>query len=83
MDAQSGVSRSVYVVEECSELIKELMKEQRGKSTEKDILAEACDVLATTFVFLHQHRVTKEYVKEHILYKYNRALERYRKNGEL
>lgn len=28
MDVQSGVPQSVYVIEECSELIKELMKKQ-------------------------------------------------------
>ena len=31
MDIQSGVSQDVYVIEECSELIKELMKKQRGR----------------------------------------------------
>lgn len=55
MDISSGVSQSVYVIEECSELIKELMKKQRGKGSEKDILAEACDVLTTTFVLLTQY----------------------------
>lgn len=83
MDISSGVSQSVYVIEECSELIKELMKKQRGKSSEKNILAEACDVLTTTFVLLTQYGASREYVKEQILYKCNRALERYRKNGEV
>lgn len=41
MDVKSGVSQSVYVIEECSELIKELTKQQRGRSSEKDILAKA------------------------------------------
>lgn len=54
MDSQSGVLQSVYVIEECSELIKELMKQQRGKGSEKDILAEASDVLTTVFVLLTQ-----------------------------
>lgn len=63
MDISSGVSQSVYVIEECSELIKELMKKQRGKGSEKDILAEACDVLTTTFVLLTQYGVSRDYVK--------------------
>lgn len=68
MDVQSGVSQSVYVIEE---------------SSEKDILAEACDVLTTTFVMLTQYGVSRDYVKAQILYKCNRALERYRKTGEV
>lgn len=83
MDVQSGVSQSVYVIEECSELIKELTKKQRGKGSEKDILAEACDVLTTTFVLLFHYGVTKDYVKNQILYKCNRAFKRYHKNGEV
>ncbi len=83
MDASSGVSQSVYVIEECSELIKELMKQQRGKGSEKDILAEACDVLTTILVLLTQHGASKTFVKDQILYKCNRALERYRRNGEV
>lgn len=44
---------------------------------------EACDVLTTTFVMLTQYGVSKDYVKAQILYKCNRALERYRKTGEV
>jgi hypothetical protein len=83
MDAKSGVSQSVYVIEECSELIKELTKQQRGKGSEKDILAEACDVLTTVFVLLSQYGVSRIYVRDQILYKCNRALERYNKTGEV
>lgn len=54
-----------------------------SKSSEKDILAEACDVLTTTFVMLTQYGVSRDYVKAQILYKCNRALERYRKTGEV
>lgn len=83
MDAESGVSQSVYVIEECSELIKELTKQQRGKGSEKDILAEACDVLTTVFVLLSQYGISRIYVRDQILYKCNRALERYNKTGEV
>ncbi len=83
MDSQSRVSQSVYVIEECSELIKELTKQQRGKGSEKDILAEASDVLTSVFVLLTQYGVTEDFVKSQILYKCNRALERYRRNGEV
>lgn len=83
MDNKSGIPQSVYVIEECSELIKELMKQQRGKGSEKDILAEASDVLTTVFVLLTQYGVTEDFIKEQILYKCNRALERYSRNGEV
>ncbi|NBH79041.1 hypothetical protein D3Z52_12865 [Clostridiaceae bacterium] len=83
MDTKSGASQSVYVIEECSELIKELTKQQRGKGSEKDILAEACDVLTTVFVLLSQYGVSRIYVRDQILYKCNRALERYNKTGEV
>lgn len=83
MDIQSGVPQSVYVIEECSELIKELTKKQRGKGSEKDILAEACDVLVTTFVLLTQYGTSRNYVKDQILYKCRRALDRYHKTGEV
>ena len=46
------------------------MKKQRGKGSEKDILAEACDVLTTTFVLLTQYGVSRDYVKNQILYKW-------------
>lgn len=83
MDAASGVPQDVYVIEECSELIKELMKKRRGKGSVKDILEEACDVLTTVFVLLNQYEVPEDVVKAQILYKCNRALERYRRNGEV
>lgn len=35
MDISSGVSQSVYVIEECSELIKELMKNSVEKALKK------------------------------------------------
>lgn len=83
MNTSSGVSRNVYVAEECSELIKELMKQQRGKGSEKDIFDEACDVLTTIFVLLTQYGASRSFIREQILYKCNRALERYRQNGEV
>ena len=83
LDASSGVPQYVYVIEECSELIKELMKQQRRKDCEKDILAEACDVLTTVFIMLEQHGVTEDFVREMILYKCNRALSRFKKSGEV
>ena len=83
MNTRSGIQQSIYVIEECSELIKELMKKQRGKGSEKDIIAEACDVLATLLVFFSQHDIPDYIIEAQLLYKYNRALERYNKTGEV
>lgn len=83
MNTKGGIPQGLHVLEECSELIKEFTKKGRGKSNDQDIIAEACDVLASTFVMLEQYGVTEEFVRERILYKYNRALERHRKTGEL
>lgn len=79
----AGIAQSVYVIEECSELTKALSKGSRGKGSEEDVLAEACDVITAVFGFLMDHGVSREYVKDQILYKCNRAIERYYKNGEL
>ncbi len=81
--AETGAKQDVYVIEECSELIKELMKKQRGKGVDANIIAEACDVLGTTCILLYEYGVSPEFVKEQILYKCNRALERYKQSGEV
>lgn len=83
MDIRTGIPQDIYVIEECSELIKELTKKQRGKGSEKDILAEACDVITTIFVLFAHYGVSKDFVKQQILYKCNRALARYNKSGEV
>lgn len=83
IDSKSGVSQSVYVIEECSELVKELMKKERGKANDDKIIDEACDVLTTVFVLLCQYGTPEATVREQILFKCNRALERFRDNGEV
>lgn len=84
MDSKSGVSQSIYVIEECSELIKELTKKERRKVIDaSSIIDEACDVLTTIFVLLHQYDVSEIDVKNQILFKCNRALERFQLNGEV
>lgn len=83
LDSTSGIPQSVYVVEECSELVKELMKKERKKGNDFAIIDEACDVLTTVFIMLHQYGVTEWTIQQNILAKCNRALERYEKFGEL
>lgn len=82
IDSDIEISQSTYVVEECSELIKELMKEKRGKGDDVKIIEEVCDVLTTIFVLLYQRNVPEEYIKKQILFKCNRTVERYRNDIE-
>ena len=80
---RDDVPQSVYVVEECSELIKELTKQQRGKSSNEKVVDEACDVLLTTIVLLKQLHVSEEDICNNLQYKLQRALDRYNKTGEI
>ena len=80
---KSGVPVDVYVVEECSELIKALTKRQRGKGSEEDVLSESCDVLATVFMLLLQSGASEQEVRERILRQCRRALDRYQNKGEI
>lgn len=83
MDNTSGLNQSVIVVEECSELIKELMKKERKKGNNQLIIEEACDVLAAVFVLLYQYGASEDNIRSNIFHKYNRALARYNNTGEL
>lgn len=77
------MSPGVYVAEECAELIKELMKEQRGKGDPEKIVEEACDVLTTAALLLRGYGVGKEEIERHVRFKAARALERFRQSGEI
>lgn len=76
------VSQAVYTIEECSELIKELTKRERGKGDNLMLIDEACDVLTSVFILLSQLDVLEEDVREKILFKCNRALDRAELTGE-
>lgn len=83
MNRQNGVPESVYVIEECCELIKELTKDRRGKGDPSAIVDEACDVLTTVFTLLYQYGIDWDTIADKITYKCNRALERFAENNEL
>ncbi len=80
-EEQSDIPQSVFVTEECSELIKELTKARRGKGSEKDITAEACDVLTSVFILLCQMHVPEDHIRDLIIYKCERALNRFKATG--
>ena len=83
MDSKSGVGQDTYVIEECSELIKELTKKRRGNGNDSAIVDEACDVLTTVLVLLYDLGVSEQLVLENIIFKCTRAVHRYNENGEV
>ncbi len=74
IDSQADISQSIYVIEECSELIKELTKSERGEVNKDAIIEEACDVLLTVLVLLTRYEVPYESIKDHIVYKAARTI---------
>lgn len=83
INSHSGVSQNIYVIEECSELIKELTKAARKKEDGVKIVEEACDVLTTVVTLLYMYDIDDESIKKAMLFKCKRAIERYRTMGEL
>lgn len=75
--------QSVFVIEECSELIKELTKRQRNKGSDERVKEEAIDVIASCYILLKTMEVSDYSIESGIDYKYRRAIERYEHNGEL
>ena len=76
INLNTGNSQEIYVTEECSELIKELMKDLRNKSDEEALIDEACDVLLTTLTLLYQHNVSWDCILAHFKTKIDRAKDR-------
>lgn len=83
INLKSGVSQGTYVAEECSELIKELMKQNRGKGNSDNIVAESCDVITTILVMLREMGVPESLIKDQIKSKCERAVARYENSGEV
>lgn len=79
----TGMSQGVYVIEECAELMKELTKKERKKGSDRHIIEEACDVLTTVAVLLDDLGVSEEEIRQSILFKCNRALDRYQNKKEI
>lgn len=90
IDASSSVDQRTYIIEECSELIRELSdmikaltKEKRGKGgADYKVFEEACDVVATIFIMLYQREITWGLVEDQIKSKYKKVLFEYYKKGE-
>jgi len=83
VDAKTGAGQDTYVIEECSELIKELTKKRRGKGNDSAIVDEACDVLTTVMVLLHDLGVSEKQVIDNIVFKCSKAIGRFNDTGEI
>ena len=73
---QVDTPQYLYVIEEMSELTKELIKIQRGKGDTSKVIDEACDVLLTVMTMLFQYGAHTSDIIDAIVFKSNRAVER-------
>lgn len=80
--AKNPVPQEIYVLEECSELVKEISKKLRSKGSDAEIKSEACDVIAALLVQLRELGMGWPEMLERVIYKYGRAIERVEKNEE-
>lgn len=97
MEEKEGVKESVYMIEETSETVSELMefvknlcKFERKKRLDTDpywlsrtATDEAIDILTTIVVFLVKNQVSSEHILDFMRDKLRRALWRYEANSEI
>lgn len=69
---RNGVEQDVFVLEEMSELQKELMKHRRGKENRDEIVDECVDVLLTIQILLEVYNATEDEIKYLMDFKLNR-----------
>ncbi len=79
---KAGLDQGTYTTEECSELIKELMKARRGKDNKDELIEEACDVLASVQVLLAYLEVPESIVNDKIYSQRHRAATRFEETGK-
>lgn len=71
------------VIEECTELIIEIEKSRRGKSSAVSVLEEACDTILTCHTLLLMKGYDDRQIGNMIRYKMERAILEYRKQNML
>ena len=69
---KNKTAQDIFVLEEMSELQKELMKHRRGKDNRNEIIDECVDVILTLNVLLRAYNATEVEVTNLINYKLNR-----------
>ena len=78
----SGLCQEDFVMEEASEFTKAVTKMHRHKGEMQDVIDEACDIMAATMVFFCRHHVNLDYVQNYCMGKWQRAIDRYKADGE-
>lgn len=76
INENSGIPQEIYVIEECSELLKELSKKARGKENVDSIIEELCDVVCTTLILLYKFKISDQYIQNQVTFKMKRAIDR-------
>lgn len=73
----------IYTLEECSELIKEITKDIRGKGDIEHMKEECIDVILTTYMLLLDKcpDITIDNITDTMIWKCRRALQRLKENG--
>lgn len=69
---RNGPNQDIFVLEEMSELQKELMKHRRGKDNRDEIVDECSDVLLTIFILLRAYGATESEIRKLMAYKMHR-----------
>lgn len=69
---RNGPNQDIFVLEEMSELQKELMKRRRGKDNRDEIVEESADVLITIFILLGAYGATEGEIRKLISSKLHR-----------
>lgn len=69
---RNGLNQDIFVLEEMSELQKELMKHRRGKDNRDEIVDECSDVLLTIFILLRAYGATESEIRKIMVYKTGR-----------
>lgn len=77
-----GLDQRVYLMEECSEFVKEYCKDYRNKMGYRTDVCEAMDIVVAAMIFLSGKEITFDYFADYAIFKMERALDRYAK-GEL
>ena len=69
---RNGIDQDIFVLEEMSELQKELMKNRRGYNNRNNIVDECSDVLLTIFILLCVYDATENEIINLMDYKLHR-----------
>lgn len=76
IDRNTQTPQSLYVIEEMSELSKELVKDARNKGNKENIEGEISDVFASLFCYMCANNINPNTILSQMKYKIDRAVSR-------